>query len=160
FQVQRVEAEARLRQTEQNLERLRDITGEIEPRLGYLEEQARRALEYRKLNNELQEVLLTWYALQWRRLRLEGDRWEAAEQEQAVRVRTMEQALQTADVERNILRSKRQDIQTHIVDARGSFARASDFAQKTERDLAVNEERITGLERQRHQRQEEERQLR
>src|SRR5207248_6448029 len=40
------------------------------------------------------------------------------------------------------------------------FAEASDFAQKTELDLAVNEERITGLERQRRQRQEEERQLR
>lgn len=160
FQVQRVEAEGRLRQTEQNLERLRDITAEIEPRLGYLEEQARRALEYRKLNSELQEVLLTWYALQWRRLRIARDRAEAAEQEQAERVHTMEQALQTADEERNILRSKRQGVQTRIADARAAFAEASDFAQKTERDLAVNEERITGLERQRHQRQEEERQLR
>jgi len=160
FQVQRVEAEGRLRQTEQNLERLRDITGEIEPRLGYLEEQARRALEYRKQNSELQEVLLTWYSLQWRRLRIARDRAEAAEQEQAEQVRTMEQALQTADEERNILRSKRQGVQTRIVDARGAFAEASDFAQKTERDLAVNEERITGLERQRHQRHEEELQLR
>src|SRR5438034_4261103 len=68
FQVQRVEAEGRLRQTEQNLERLRDITAEIEPRLGYLEEQARRAVEFRQLNAELQEELFTWYSLQWRRL--------------------------------------------------------------------------------------------
>src|SRR6266700_3484366 len=160
FQVQRVEAEGRLRQTEQNLERLRDIVGEIEPRLGYLEEQARRAREYGKLNSELQEVLLTWYALQWRRLRVARDSAEAAEQEQAERVRKMEQALQAADEERDILRGMRQGVQTRIVDARTAFTGASDFAQKTERDLAVNEERITGLERQRSQQQEEELRMR
>ena len=160
FQVQRFEAEGRLRQTEQNLERLRDIVGEIEPRLGYLEEQARRTREYGKLHSELQEVLFTWYGLQWRRLRVTGDSAEAAEQEQAERVRKMEQALQVADEERDILRGKRQGVQTRIVDARAAFSRASDFAQKTERDLAVNEERITGLERQRSQHQEEERRMR
>src|SRR6266700_4159812 len=160
FQVQRVEAEGRLRQTEQNLERLRDIVGEIEPRLGYLEEQARRAREYGKLNSELQEVLLTWYALQWRRLRVARDSAEAAEQEQAERVRKMEQALQAADEERDILRGMRQGVQTRIVDARTAFTGAGDFAQKTERDLAVNEERITGLERQRSQQQEEELRMR
>ncbi len=66
FQVQRADAENRLRQTEQNLDRLRDIISEIEPRLAPLEEQSRRAVEFKQLNSELQEVLLTWYALQWR----------------------------------------------------------------------------------------------
>src|SRR5260221_171358 len=83
YQVQRAEAENRLRQTEQNLERLRDIVSEIEPRLEPLAEQARRAIESRQLNSELQEVLLTWYALQWRRLRTTRERTEVAEQEQA-----------------------------------------------------------------------------
>ena len=48
FQVQRAEAENRLRQTEQNLDRLRDIVGEIEPRLAPLKEQARRAVEFKQ----------------------------------------------------------------------------------------------------------------
>src|SRR5487761_2706832 len=47
YQVQRAESESRLRQTESNLDRLRDIVGEIEPRLAPLAEQARRALEYK-----------------------------------------------------------------------------------------------------------------
>src|SRR5579864_7284413 len=68
FQVQRADAENRLRQTEQNLERLRDIVNEIEPRLAPMAEQAHRAVEFAQLNNELQEVLIAWYALQWRRL--------------------------------------------------------------------------------------------
>src|SRR5438067_12502381 len=73
FQVQRADADNRLRQTEQNLNRLRDIVSEIEPRLEPLAEQARRAVEFRQLNSELQEVLLTWYALQLRRLRVFKD---------------------------------------------------------------------------------------
>src|SRR2546428_13533744 len=96
FQVQRTDAENRLRQTEQNLDRLRDIISEIEPRLAPLEEQSRRAVEFKQLNSELQEVLLTWYALQWRRLCTTREHADGAEQEQAQHVRQMEQALQEA----------------------------------------------------------------
>src|SRR5437588_8862894 len=108
FQVQRVDAENRLRQTEQNLDRLRDIVSEIEPRLEPLAEQARRAVEYRQLNNELQEVLLTWYALQWRRLRATQERADVAEQAQAQQVRQAEQALSLADEQAGALRDRRQ----------------------------------------------------
>ncbi len=160
FQVQRIEAESRLRQTEQNLDRLHDIIGEIEPRLSHLEEQARRAIEFGQLNSELQEVLLTWYSLQWRRLHGAREHAEAAEQEQAQQVRQLEQALQSADEQRDNLRSKQQNIQARIVGARNAFAGASDLAQKAERELAVNEERIIGLERQRGEQQQEEQRLR
>ncbi|HET8911639.1 MAG TPA: AAA family ATPase, partial [Ktedonobacteraceae bacterium] len=87
FQVQRTDAENRLRQTETNLERLRDIIGEIEPRLQPLSEQARRASEFNALNTELQEVLITWYSLQWRRLQSTKERADAAEREQSLKVR-------------------------------------------------------------------------
>src|SRR6266700_2541737 len=97
FQVQRADAENRLRQTEQNLDRLRDIISEIEPRLAPLEEQSRRAVEFGQLNSELQEALLTWYALQWRRLRTNRDRAELVEQEQAQHVRQVECELQELD---------------------------------------------------------------
>src|SRR5690349_12466368 len=73
YQVQRTDAENRLRSTEANLDRLRDIVSEIEPRLEPLAEQARRAVESFKINSELQEVLYTWYALQLRRLRTNKD---------------------------------------------------------------------------------------
>src|ERR1700730_3295280 len=97
FQVQRADAENRLRQTEQNLERLRDIVSEIEPRLAPLEEQARRAVEYSKLNSEMQEVLMAWYGLQWRRLRINKERSEQAEQEQEREVGQVQLALHGLD---------------------------------------------------------------
>src|SRR5579863_4612327 len=90
FQVQRIEAENRLRQTEQNLDRLRDIVSEIEPRLEPLAEQSRRAVEFKQLNSELQEVLLTWYALQWRRLRVTKEQAVEAEQAMAQNVQRVE----------------------------------------------------------------------
>lgn len=160
FQVQRTDAENRLRQTEQNVDRLRDIVGEIEPRLGPLEEQARRAVEFRQLNGELQEVLLTWYALQWRRLHAASERAEAAEQEQAQKVQDLELAMQSADEQGKSLRGKRQQALVRIAECRKAYGEANDLAQKIERDLAVSEERVVGLTRQCSDQQQEERRLR
>ncbi len=160
FQVQRTDAENRLRQTEQNLERLRDIVNEIEPRLAPLAEQARRAIEFKQLNSELQEVLLSWYALQWRRLRTARERTELAEQEQMQQVRKLEQALQSIEEKASALRLARQQTQLHITEARKASGDANAHVQKIERDLAVSEERVGGLDRQRSDIQQEERRLR
>src|SRR5205823_6151241 len=138
----------------------RDIVGEIEPRLGPLEEQARRAVEFRQLNSELQEVLLTWYALQWRRLCTTRERAEAADYEQGQQVRRLEQAIASADEQGGILRARRQSVSARIVEARNACSESNELVQKIERDLAVGEERITGLERQRSEQQQEERRLR
>src|SRR6185437_15621199 len=137
FQVQRADAENRLRQTEQNLERLRDIVNEIEPRLAPLAVQARRAVEFQQLNNELQEVLLSWYALQWRRLRMAKERTERAEQEQAQQVRKLEHTLHMIEEKAGALRMARQQTQLHITEARKSFGEANGRVQQLERELAV-----------------------
>jgi len=160
FQVQRAEAESRLRQTELNLERLHDIVREIEPRLTHLAEQARRAIEFGQLNSELQHILLTWYALQWRRLHNARERAEVAEQEQAQKVHQLEDLLRAADEQRKTLRTQWQHIQARIVTARKACAQASEFVQTIERDMAISEERVTALEHQRGEQQQEERRLR
>ena len=160
FQVQRADAENRLKQTEQNLERLRDIVSEIEPRLAPLAEQARRAVEFGQLNTELQEVLSSWYALQWRRLRAQREHTELAEQKQAQKVLQVEAVLKALEEQGNSLRTTRQQTQTRISEARKAYGEANDFVQKIERDLAVSEERVVGLERQRNDFQQEERRLR
>ena len=160
FQVQRADAENRLRQTEQNLERLRDIVNEIEPRLGPLAEQARRAVEYTQLNNELQEVLSTWYALQWRRLRSVKEHAEQAEQEQSIRVHQLQQAAHELQEQGTIQRAKRQQTQAHISAVRQSHNDATSGMQKSERELAISQERVVSLEQQRGDIQQEERRLR
>jgi chromosome segregation protein len=160
FQVQRTDAENRLKQTELNLERLRDIVNEIEPRLAPLAEQARRAVEFGQLNAELQEVLLAWYALQWRRLHTTRERTEQTEQEQSRKVRQLELVLQGFDEQIHTLRTTRQQTQIQIGEARKTHTEANDTVKRLERDLAVSEERIVGFERQRADIQQEERRLR
>lgn len=160
FQVQRADAEGRLKQTEQNLERLRDIVSEIEPRLAPLEEQARRAVEYGQLSSELQDVLLSWYALQWRRLRVGREHAERVEKEQEGCVHQIEQELQQMDSQAHELRTTRQQTQARISEIRTASGEANDLVQRIERDLAVGEERVTGLERQQSDIQQEERRLR
>src|SRR6266700_2950642 len=155
-----IDAALSLRSTEQNLERLRDIVAEIEPRLAPLEEQARRAVEFKQLSNELQEVLLSWYALQWRRLRMTAEQTERVEQEQAQQVRHVEQTLQALNEQANGLRAARQQTQARIGEARRACNETNDIVQKIERDLAVAEERFVGLDRQRSDIQQEERRLR
>ncbi len=160
FQVQRLDAENRLKQTEQNVERLRDIVGEIEPRLAPLEEQARRAVEFGQLNSELQALLLAWYALQWRRLSATKEQTDRTEQEQARQVRQGEQALQAIHEQVTSLRALRQQTQARINEARNALSTANELVQKGERDLAVNEERVLSLSHQRGDIQLEERRLR
>ena len=160
FQVQRTEADSRLRQTEQNLDRLNDIVSEIEPRLVHLAEQARRAIEFGQLNSELQQALLSWYTLQWRRLHNARERAEAGEGEQAQKVHQLEDVLRAADERRETLRTHWQHLQARIVTDRKASAEASKFVQTVERDVTISEERITALEHQRGEQQQEERRLR
>ncbi|MGH2494800.1 MAG: chromosome segregation protein SMC [Ktedonobacteraceae bacterium] len=160
YQVQRADAENRLRQTEQNLERLRDIVSEIEPRLEPLAEQARRAVESQQLNSELQEVLLTWYALQWRRLRSAKEQSEEAEQAMTRDLRDVEDLVQATEQRRETLRLKRQEVQTTIARAREAHNEANAAAQRIEREIAVGQERIVGLERQQEEQRQEELRLR
>ncbi len=160
FQVQRLDAENRLRQTAQNVEHLRAILSEIEPRLAPLEEQARRAVAYQQVSSELQDVLSRWYALQWRRLSTISERADHFEQEQMQLLQQARQALQIIDEQGNTQRVSRQNMQGRMTKVRMVYHDAHNTAQKMERELAVSEERVGGLERQRVDVQQEERRLR
>ena len=55
----------RLETTRRNLERVRDILGELEPRLNGLEKQARKAQEYERIKADLRLLLRDWYGYHW-----------------------------------------------------------------------------------------------
>ncbi|HEX9018647.1 MAG TPA: AAA family ATPase, partial [Anaerolineaceae bacterium] len=71
YRGRREEALNRLDQTRRNLERVLDILSELEPRLGSLEKQARRAIEYDRIRADLRLLLRDWYGYHWHRLQLE-----------------------------------------------------------------------------------------
>ncbi len=59
------DAQSKLKATHENMERVRLLVREIEPRITQLERQAGRAVKYRELANELAASLHVWYAHQW-----------------------------------------------------------------------------------------------
>jgi chromosome segregation protein len=59
------EAEQRLKQTGENVERVKLLVKEIAPRMGSLERQARRAGEHARLSLQLQQALREYYEQRW-----------------------------------------------------------------------------------------------
>lgn len=59
------DAQRKLKATRENMDRVRMLVREIEPRITQLERQAGRALKYQDLARELASTLHVWYAHQW-----------------------------------------------------------------------------------------------
>jgi len=148
FQAQRNDAEQKLTLTQSNLARLRDIIGEIEPRLAPLAEQARRAREFTGTRDELTRLLRVWYRRQWRDLLLAWAGAEATEAGHAARIQELQAALASEDAAAHELRDERETLLGELAALRRERGETSGRLQGTERDLAVARERLTSLERQ------------
>ena len=64
--ARRHEAELRLRAADNNLQRLEDLVGSMESRLGALKKQARQAVKYKELNAKIKDLELSIAYLEWR----------------------------------------------------------------------------------------------
>jgi chromosome segregation protein len=64
--VRRHEAELRLRAADQNLQRVEDLVGSMEGRLGALKKQARQAIRYKDLSAQIRELETSIAYLEWR----------------------------------------------------------------------------------------------
>ena len=66
--ARRHEAELKLRAAEANLERLDDVLGTMQTQLGHLKKQARQAIRYRELTDEIRRADAVLLALRWQTL--------------------------------------------------------------------------------------------
>jgi chromosome segregation protein len=66
--ARRHEAELKLRAAEANLERLDDVLGTMQTQLGSLKKQARQAIRYRELTDEIRRADAVMLALRWQTL--------------------------------------------------------------------------------------------
>ncbi len=73
YRSRREDAAEKLEETQHNLERVRDIIGEIEPRLRRLGRQVERAEQHERLAAELNDALTTWYGYRWGRALIDLD---------------------------------------------------------------------------------------
>lgn len=60
------DAQHKLKATRDNMDRVRLLVAEIEPRISQLERQAGRAVKYQELARELSATLHAWFSEQWR----------------------------------------------------------------------------------------------
>ncbi len=145
YRTRREEALRRLETTERNLERVQDILAELEPRLRSLERQARRALEYGQMQNDLRLLLRDWYGYHWHRAQKElaGSREVARQQEAALR--ESRQAFQNSQQRGAAFRESVQALRARL---NAWHRQSSDLHTRREaasRELAVLEERRRSL---------------
>ncbi len=149
FQTQRNDAEGRLTQTHTNLSRLHDILNEIEPRLGPLAEQARRAREYITTRADLDRAQRQWFAYQWRAVHAKVELAEFAESAAQGRAEGLRAGLGAHESNQQGLRQERAALIEAIAELRRQRGETLSRVQTLERDRAVAQERAASLERQR-----------
>lgn len=154
YKARKREAQRRLEETEQNLLRITDVTGELTLQIGSLAEQAQRAEVYTRLHGELTrlDIGLLAHSLQSAAARLGRQRQENLQltgkgQELEQRLQVAEQA---AEVARSLAESLEQElslVQSRVAEATGRLERAEGqqaLSLQEQQAAAAEGERLEG----------------
>src|SRR3989441_2222352 len=128
YKQQRNETQGKLDAARQNLLRVKDVMDEVKRQLGSLERQAKKAQQYKALEQERRDLRLALVAVDYATLLAEGGRLEAdlvarREREQTLRVRlsqlaareaTQREAIQESDHRLADLRQSLQKVQAEL----------------------------------------------
>jgi len=146
YRNRREDALTRLEETRRNLDRVRDIVGEIEPRLRRLERQVERVEQHAELTAVLRETLMTWYGYRWEQAlsNLENARQRVAYQE-AQAFRRLE-AVEMLEADVAALRHQIVERRAHLADLHREGSQRHAEAEGLQRDLAVKLERRRSLQ--------------
>ncbi len=139
------DSQHKLKATRENLDRVRMLVREIEPRITQLERQAGRAVKYQELAGELAVTLHAWYGHQWSEVNAQvlaaittqDQRTEELEHARA-EVRTREDGLVQLGA---AIEERRRDIALRETRLRN----LQDYARDLERRAALDEERAKML---------------
>src|SRR5262249_45094752 len=99
FKMKRRSAELRLESTRQNLSRLNDIINEIERQINSLKRQAAKARRYRKLREELRELLRVIFTGDYERITAQLERLATAHSQASQRESEITAALTACEAE-------------------------------------------------------------
>ena len=135
------DAQAKLKATRDNLDRVHMLVREIEPRITQLERQASRAVKYQELTRELGSTLHVWYAHQWQEVNAQLLAAEAdfdQRTEEFARVREQVQADERALVQlRTAIDERRREIALREEELR----KLQEYTRDLERRAALDAER-------------------
>jgi chromosome segregation protein len=135
------DASKKLKETSENVERVRMLVREIEPRINQLERQAGRAVKYRELAQELAASLHVYYEHQWRDV---NDQVLAAITTHDQRTQHFEQAQQDAHSLADGLAQLRNAIEERrdeVASREAALRNIEDYARDLEKRVALDTER-------------------
>ncbi len=140
FEVRRDEAERRLSETDANMQRIADLLSELEPRLRSLKRQASQARQQREISAQLHDLLVAYYADQWRTARQDQSSAEArllhlrssleetrhSQESAAAELQQMRDLLHSHQQQRDSHQQQRAAVQSRLETARRQLSLAQD----------------------------------
>jgi len=148
YRARREEAVRKLDTTMENINRVKDILYEIQPRLNRLEKQVERAKEYNRIKADLQLLLRDWYGYQWNILQQSYRESLEAKIKKEIELNKVRADIAKCDEEvsaqRNILQEKREILSALVA----QLSTLSEEKEKVNRELAIIDERFKGYEEQ------------
>src|SRR3989442_3034970 len=166
YKQQRTETQGKLDAARQNLLRVKDVMDEVKRQLGSLERQAKKAQQYKALEQERRDLRLALVAVDYATLLAEGGRLEAdlvarREREQTLRVRlsqlaareaTQREAIQESDHRLADLRQSLQKVQAELerlLERREQMGvqlrEAAEERVRLDEEIRVTTERLAGI---------------
>lgn len=148
YQGKRNDALRKLAETEENLQRARDIVAELAPRVRRLQRQAEKAEEYIRLNEQLRDLLRKWYGYQWGQATQAVQQARAAVQETSAALEAVREKITAQEAHLHTLRAEAVRLRNELEQLRRDRAAERRRVEALRRDQAVAEERARLLARQ------------
>ena len=155
YNLKKAEAQNSLHKQEENSRHIEVMIAEIEPRLKGLERHARQAEEFYTLRGELQILLKRYYGDRWHKTQIALSTAHTQEEQALIALENgkaeMEQLQQNIGVARAVQNEKR----TSLAELHRESSQAHSRAQQLQQAVAVDQERLNGLGRQRETQEQE-----
>ncbi len=145
FRSRREEAIRRLETTQRNLERVQDILAELQPRLGSLERQARRAREYDQVRADLRLLLREWYGYHWQQAQRELAEARQASRKEEISLERVRKAFGQMDQEISKGRLRLVDVRSRLSDWHRQLSGLHARREELSTQRAVDAERQRAL---------------
>ena len=149
YRQKREDATRKLDQTQRNVERVSDILAEIRPRLRALDRQARRARDFKQVQQDLHHLLRTWY----------GYHWQNAQDTYAQSLKQLEYSKQDLsklwteqEAQAEKIAKHREEVaakRSQVTAWHNEAAKLHENYQSHYREIAVAEERVRNIKQQR-----------
>jgi chromosome segregation protein len=145
YRGRRYESINRLETTHRNMERVRDILVELEPRLVVLEKQAKKAEEYERIKADLKLVLREWYGYHWHMGQAEITTARELQRSTEVNLEQIRLRHEELNLQIQNTRAAIQTLRDKIAEFRTGSAALLAKKEQISRNLAVSKERYRSL---------------